>query len=134
MSGFTFNGAHSKSKYIKAIKSDRVLVAGRKHSTITVPASDEVILIPDKTRSPFTLPLSCLVDIPQGISIFEVGRIWDTWLGTDNWSQLFFDDDPGYYYEAICMTQINASDFRDKTKSEVIIEFYCKPTMKVVGT
>lgn len=132
MSGFTFNNSHSKSKYIKSIKSERVLVAGKKHTTISIPASDNVILIPDNSKSPFILPIECLIHIPFNKSIFDVGRELESWLTTSDWSKLIFDDDPNYYFEAICMTEITVTELRDATKNTITLEFYCKPTQKAV--
>ncbi|SOC12791.1 predicted phage tail component-like protein [Ureibacillus xyleni] len=134
VSGFTFNSVHSKNKYIKSIKSNRILVAERKHSYVSIPHSDNVILLSDNSKQPFTLPIECLIEIPNGKSIFEVGRELDTWLTTENWSQLIFDDDSNYYYEAISISSITVDELRRKWSNEITLEFLCKPTMKVVGT
>lgn len=134
MSGFTFNGVHSSTKYIKSIKTNRTLVAERKHSYIVIPHSDNVILNPDKSKQPFTIPIECFIEIPNNKSVFDIGREWTDWLTTENWSQLIFDDDPNYYYEAISISSITVEDLRFKRSNTITLEFLCKPTMKVVGT
>ena len=132
MSGFIFNDISSKSKYIAAIKSNRVLVAENKHQIIDVPYSDNAVLIPDTSKKPFTLPIECLVVIPSNKTIFDVAREWALWLSTSTWSRLIFEDDPNYYYEAVCTSSITVNDLRDTRKNSVTLEFVCRPTQKAV--
>lgn len=132
MTGFTFNNTKSKSMYIRAIKTNRILVAKRKHSTVIIPESDNVILIPDVSREPITVSVECFIVLPPSKSIFDVGREFDSWLVKDDWSRLIFDDDPNYYYEAVCTSEIRVDELRDKTKNVLTLEFLCKAEQKAV--
>lgn len=133
MSGFTFNGVHSKTKYIASIRTNRTLIPERKHSYIQIPYSNNVILIPDTSKQPFTQVIECFVTIPNGKSIYDVGREWAMWLVTENWAPLVFDDDPNYYYEAISISSIVVEDLRFKKANTITLEFLCKGEVKAVG-
>ena len=126
---FTFNGAHASTKYIKAIRTQRPLVAERKHTFVDIPFLDGSFLLSDKARNDIVITVECLLNIPTDTSIFDVGRTLTTWFNLDNWSTLIFDDDPNYKYDAIVTNTITVEDIK---KPEIVIEFRCKPVMVMV--
>lgn len=107
-------------------------MAKRKHTTIILPESDNVILIPDTSREPIIIPVECLIHIPENKSIFEIGRELDAWLSHGEFKRLIFDDDPGFYYNAICNTEIRVNELRNKKTNVITLEFLCDPELKAV--
>lgn len=131
MSGFTFNGVTSKSKYITAIRTNRTLLPSAKHRFVEIPFKSGSYLISDDSESDIIIPIICLLEVPSHISLFDYGRSLAAWLNTDNWKRLIFDDDPNYYYDAVCTSSITVDDIRPR-RVEIRIEFRCKSTMKAV--
>lgn len=121
MNGFTFNAIHSKPKNIKAIKAPRAIVPERKTQIKEIPFRSLPYVIPDESYKPEIINVECFLSV-EGKSLFEIGREWATWLHTETWADLIFDDDPTFTYKAMCITAITLDDLR---KPIVTISFIC---------
>lgn len=121
MSGFTFDGIHSKAKYITAIRAPRAIVPQRKTEIVEIPFRTLPYVIPDESYKSENILITCWLDT-EGKSLYEVGREWTGWLHTTSWGNLIFDDDPNFVYKAICITTITPDDLRSPI---VNLEFIC---------
>lgn len=119
--GFTFNGTHSKTKNIKAIKAPRNLLPQRKTKFVEIPFRSEPYIILDNSVTSEVISIECWLSL-EGKTIFETVREWGSWLHTDIWAELVFDDDPSFSYKAMCVTSITTDDLRSPI---VTIEFRC---------
>lgn len=113
---------------IKGIKTDRVILPARKNRILTIPNSNELIVIPDNTFEPVVLNVSCLCDFSSlNISVHEYGRMISAWLNSEDFSPLVFSDDADYTYQAILTNEIRITELRDRRKNVLELEFTCKP-------
>ena len=113
---------------IKAIKTDRVILPVRKNQILTIPNSNELIVVPDNTFEPIVLNVSCLADFTSlNISVHEYGRMIANWLNTADFAPLVFSDDSQYTYQALLTNEIRITELRDKNKNLLELEFTCKP-------
>ena len=119
--GFTFNGVHSRARYIKAVKAPRIIVPERKTEIVEIPFRTQPYILPDESYKSEVIPVDCWVDT-ENKSLHQIGRDWTRWLHTASWGNLVFDDDPTYTYKAMCITAITPDDLRSPV---VTIEFVC---------
>ena len=118
---FTFNSISSKDKYIRAIKTERMLIPKQKHEFIDIPQREKgSIMIPDATYSDYVIPVECLLSIPAGKTIFEVGRELAEWFKVSNWGTLTFDDDPTHIVRAVMISSVSVEDIKQR---EITLQF-----------
>jgi predicted phage tail component-like protein len=130
--GFIFNGTHSSDLYIKAIRTNPVLVAEKNHTFVEIPNKSGSVMIRDATAKDITETIQVWFERPSHISARRYGRMLDNWLTTTKWEPLIFDDDDTYYREAVMVSAITLEDVR-LPFGTFEISFRCRPTFLPVG-
>lgn len=108
---FTFNNINSKAMNIEAIRAPRNIVPARKTEIVEIPFRSTAYVIPDDSYSLETINVDCFLDLSEK-SIFQVGREWASWLQTNGFADLIFDDDPTFTYKAFVTSAITVEDLR----------------------
>lgn len=125
--GFIFDGKHSSELYIKAIKTNPILVPEKKHEFVEIPGKPGSVLVRDASPKDVMETIQCWYERPSNVSPRAYGRGLDNWLTTTKWAKLIFDDDDTYYREAIMTSSITLEDVR-LSSGIFEITFRCRPS------
>lgn len=127
MNGFTFNNIHSSDVFIKAIKTNPVIIAEKKHSFVEIPRKSGSVIVRDPTPKDVEEVVQCWYARPTNMSARAYGRELDQWLTTEKWDRLIFDDDPEYYRESVLISSVVLDDIR-LPSGIFTLTFRCKPS------
>lgn len=126
--GIRFNNRHSKEFHLAILSSKRPLLPETKDEYIDIPEGNGSILIPDSSAKDVTVSVEFLLATPTGGNVYVIAREIGTWLWTNTRTNLVFDDDPTYIYQAKVTGEIILEKIIEF--GQFTVEFRCKPPAK----
>ena len=112
--------------YIKAIKTNPIIVPEKKHSFVEIPGKAGSVLIRDQAAKDVEEVVECWYERPETVSAREFGRMLDVWLTSFTWERLIFDDDSDFYRQSVVTSSISLNDIRN-VSGNFSITFRCRP-------
>lgn len=126
---FEYEGASSTDFKIMVTKVNNLSSSEKNISVVEIDGNDTPFVIDKKNYKPFYLEMECVID-SEGFDLKELARNIKMWLqGNTNFSKLVIDNDPEYYYEAICFNKLDISEVIE-ILGEFKLTFLCKPLKK----
>lgn len=125
--GLTFNGVHCSTVGVDVADVRRPLLAEPDVTFIEVPGKNGAIVIPN-TDKPTFKDMNIEVDfhiLPNNQTFHDQCRSIANWLATIDKKPLIFDDDLGYTYKAIVVSQVDKEQIA--RFGEFKVTFRCNP-------